>query len=429
MDYKETINWLFSQLPMYQRIGKAAYKANLNTTIDLLNSLSSPQNNFKAIHIAGTNGKGSVSHMLASILQEAGYKTGLYTSPHLKDFRERIMINGNMIPEINVTSFVNDYSKTLETIKPSFFEMTVAMAYDYFAKEKVDIAILETGMGGRLDSTNICNPIITAITNIGLDHMQFLGDSIEKIGFEKAGIFKKGIPIVIGKKQKETSTLFIKKAKSLNANISFAEDDIYIKAIETPEQSLKTFDIWHKNKLFIENAKSPLIADYQTENIKTVLDIIFNINNDILQIDKQQIVDGLANVIKNSSLKGRWQKIGSNPLTIADTGHNTDGIIAVTNQIKKTKHNKLHMVFGMVNDKDPNKILYLLPKNAQYYFCKANIPRGMPEEELKEHALKAGLNGEVYPSVITALNSALNNASSDDLVFVGGSTFIVAEII
>lgn len=429
MNYKETINWLFSQLPMYQRVGKAAYKANLNTTIDLLNSLSSPQNSFRAIHIAGTNGKGSVSHMLASILQEAGYKTGLYTSPHLKDFRERLMINGNMIPEENVTSFVNDYSQILETIKPSFFEMTVAMAYDYFAKEKVDIAILETGMGGRLDSTNICNPLVTAITNIGLDHMQFLGDSIEKIGHEKAGIFKKEIPIVIGKKQKETSSIFIEKAKSLNANISFAEDNIYIKTIETPDESLKTFDIWHNNKLFIENATSPLIADYQTENIKTVIEIIFNIKKEDLQIDKQAIIDGLANVTKNSSLKGRWQKLGCNPLTIADTGHNTDGIIAVTNQIKKTKHNNLHMVFGMVNDKDPENILYLLPKNAHYYFCKPNIPRGMPEEKLKEHAFKAGLNGETYPSVRMALNSALNNASSDDLVFIGGSTFIVAEIV
>lgn len=414
---------------MYQRLGKAAYKADLNTTIQLLDVLSNPQNNFRAIHIAGTNGKGSVSHMLSSILQEAGFKTGLYTSPHLKDFRERIKINGQMIPEENVTSFVKKYSKTLDEIKPSFFEMTVAMAYDYFSTEKVDIAILETGMGGRLDSTNICNPLVTAITNIGLDHMQFLGNTIEKIGMEKAGIFKKNTPIVIGKKQKETSLLFVEKAKSLNADISFAEDNVYIKSVVTPKKNFKTFDIWHKDELFIENATSPLIADYQTENITTVMQIVFNLKIKDIKIEKQAINDGLANVIKNTSLMGRWQKIGENPLIICDTGHNTDGINAVVNQIKQTNFKNLHVIFGMVNDKDPESILYLLPKNAHYYFCKPDIPRGMPEDKLQKHAFKAGLNGEAYPSVRIAMKSAINNAGINDLVFIGGSTFVVAEII
>lgn len=429
MNYKETIQWLFSQLPMYQRIGQAAYKSDLKTTIDLLNDLNNPQNNFKAIHIAGTNGKGSVSHIVASILQEAGYKIGLYTSPHLKDFRERIRVDGKMITEEYVTSFVANNIGIIEKLKPSFFEMTVAMAYDYFSQEKVDFAVLETGMGGRLDSTNICRPRITAITNIGYDHMQFLGETIEKIAIEKAGIIKSGIPIVIGRKQKETSTIFLEKAVSLNAEISYAEDEIYIKSVKTPDKNLRIFDIWHKDLLFIENAISPLIADYQTENLTTALQIILKLKDDNLPIAKQSIIDGLANVVENTSLKGRWQKLSDNPLTICDTGHNVDGIQAVIRQIRQTKHETLHIVFGMVNDKDPENILYLLPKNAHYYFCKPDIPRGMPEEELKDHAFKAGLNGETHASVRSAYNSALNNAAPDDLVFIGGSTFVVAEIV
>ena len=429
MNYKETINWLFQQLPMYQRIGKAAYKSDLQTTIDLLKQLKNPQNSFKAIHIAGTNGKGSVSHIVASILQEAGFKIGLYTSPHLKDFRERIRLDGKLIPEEKVVSFVLDNSAVLEKIKPSFFEMTVAMAYDYFATENIDFAILETGMGGRLDSTNICKPVITAITNIGFDHTQFLGDTLEKIAIEKAGIFKQEIPIVIGKKQVETKDIFLAKANLLKAPITFAEDNVDIKFLETTDSNNRYFDIWFENKLLVEKASSPLLAGYQNENIATSIQIIFDLMGEGVHVSKEEIKNGISNVIQNTNLLGRWQIISKNPLTICDTGHNIDGVKAVVQQIKQTAHKNLHFVFGMVNDKDPESILYLLPKNATYYFCKADIPRAMDEEVLLEHAFKAGLNGKTYSSVREAYHLAQNNAGVDDLIFVGGSTFVVAEIV
>jgi len=429
MNYKETINWLFSQLPMYQRIGKAAYKSDLQTTIDLLKQIKNPQNSFKAIHIAGTNGKGSVSHLVASILQEAGYRVGLYTSPHLKDFRERIRLDGKLIPEENVISFVADNSKMLEELKPSFFEMTVAMAYDYFATENVDFAILETGMGGRLDSTNICNPVIIAITNIGFDHTQFLGDTLEKIAIEKAGIFKQEIPIVIGKKQSEIKDIFLARANLLKAPITFVEDNVELKFLETTDRNNRYFDIWFENEMLVEKATSPLLANYQEENIATSIQIIMDLMLEGVHVSKEEIKDGLANIIKNTSLKGRWQIIDKNPLTICDTGHNTEGIKAVMQQIKQTPHKNLHFVFGMVNDKNPDSILFLLPKDASYYFCKADIPRAMDEDVLKEYAFKAGLNGKTYSSVREAYNIAQNNAGLDDLIFIGGSTFVVAEVI
>ncbi len=429
MNYKETINWLFSQLPMYQRIGKAAYKSDLQTTIDLLKQIKNPQNSFKAIHIAGTNGKGSVSHLVASILQEAGYRVGLYTSPHLKDFRERIRLDGKLIPEENVVSFVADNSKMLEELKPSFFEMTVAMAYDYFATENVDFAILETGMGGRLDSTNICNPVITAITNIGFDHTQFLGDTLEKIAIEKAGIFKQEIPIVIGKKQSEIKDIFLARANLLKAPITFVEDNVELKFLETTDRNNRYFDIWFENEMLVEKATSPLLANYQEENIATSIQIIMDLMLEGVHVSKEEIKDGLANIIKNTSLKGRWQIIDKNPLTICDTGHNTEGIKAVMQQIKQTPHKNLHFVFGMVNDKNPDSILFLLPKDASYYFCKADIPRAMDEDVLKEYAFKVGLNGKTYSSVREAYNIAQNNAGLDDLIFIGGSTFVVAEVI
>jgi dihydrofolate synthase/folylpolyglutamate synthase len=429
MDYKETINWLFGQLPMFQRIGKAAYKADLNTTIKLLEVIGNPQNHFKAIHIAGTNGKGSVSHIISSILQEAGIKTGLYTSPHLKDFRERIKINGQMIPEEKVTGFIENNREIIQKSKPSFFEMTVAMAYDYFAGQEVDIAVLETGMGGRLDSTNICNPLICSITNIGLDHTMFLGDTLEKIAVEKAGIFKKNIPIVIGRKQGETSTIFNDKASLLNAEISYSEDEIYIKTLRNQKGFNKHFDIWHKNELFAENASSPLAADYQTENLQNAVSICLKLNSMGIEISKENILEGIENVVHNTAFKGRWQKIADNPLTICDTGHNHDGIQAVVKQIQQLSYNKLHFILGMVSDKDADNILGLLPKSAHYYYCKPDIPRGMPEVILEQHAFKAGLYGETYSSVMQAYNSACNNSNSNDLIFIGGSTFVVAEIV
>lgn len=430
MDYKETYNWLVTKLPIYQRIGKAAYKASLYDTIQLLNELGNPQENFKAIHVAGTNGKGSVCHILASILQEAGYKTGLYTSPHLKDFRERIKINGQMISEDEVVEFVKKNKKTFEVLSPSFFEMTVAMAYDHFARNEVDFAILETGMGGRLDSTNISRPILTVITNIGLDHIQYLGDTIEKIAAEKAGIVKEKIPLVVGQKQQEAIEVFMKMTADKLAPIVFADEHFELKELQTRENNCLIYDVWHNNNLYHERLISPLQGRYQNANLATVLQCIDLLNqNGETDIDKETVADGIFHVIDNTSLAGRWQVLNNNPLTICDTAHNQDGIQAVVGQIAEMNYEHLHFVFGMVNDKNPEAILYLLPKNATYYFCKPDIPRGMEVDTLKEHAFKAGLRGETYNSVQHAYNSAVNNAGVNDLVFIGGSTFVVAEIV
>ena len=430
MDYKQTLEWLFSQLPMYQRVGQAAYKADLNNTIILLEQLGNPQDTFKAIHVAGTNGKGSVCHIVASILQEAGYKTGLYTSPHLKDFRERIKINGEMIVEEQVVSFVSEHKETFKSIKPSFFEMTVGMAFDHFATEKVDFAVLETGMGGRLDSTNVSNPIVTVITNIGYDHMQFLGDTIEEIATEKAGIVKENIPLVVGKTQQGAEEVFKKVTAAKQVPLIFADQHIELRAIQTRENDCLIYDVWKEHQLFLEKLTSPLLGKYQSGNIATALQTIEVLNKNIgLEIEESAIRDGIANVIINTHLLGRWQILGNNPLTICDTGHNPEGIKAVVDQIAETKFEHLHFVFGMVDDKNPESILYLLPKNATYYFCKPDIPRGMNPEMLKENAFKAGMRGDHYSSVKQALNTAINNAGANDLVFIGGSTFVVAEVV
>ena len=430
MDYNQTVEWLFSQLPMFQRVGQAAYKADLTTTVDLLKKLGNPQNQFKAIHIAGTNGKGSVSHILASILQEAGFKTGLYTSPHLKDFRERIKINGQMIGEDQVVQFVSTHKSTFKEIKPSFFEMTVGMAFDFFATEKVDFAVLETGMGGRLDSTNVSNPVVSCITNIGYDHMHFLGDTIEKIAAEKAGIVKENIPLVVGKTQPGAKEVFEKVTAEKKAPLIFADEHFELRKIQTRESKLRSYDVWKDDQLFIEELESPLLGNYQAGNIATALQIVDVLNkNHGLNIDAKTIREGIGDVIRKTGLHGRWQILKTNPLTICDTGHNPEGIQEVVEQIGETSYEHLHFVFGMVNDKNPESILYLLPKGATYYFCKPDIPRGMDADELKEHAFKAGLRGENYNSVMHAFNSAINNAKVNDLVFIGGSTFVVAEII
>lgn len=430
MDYKETLDWLFSQLPMYQRIGKAAYKADLETTIQLLDRLGNPQEKFKAVHIAGTNGKGSVSHILASVLQEAGYKTGLYTSPHLKDFRERIKINGIMISEDQVVAFSDQHKKLFEEFQPSFFEMTVAMAFDYFASEKIDFAVLETGMGGRLDSTNVSKPVVSVITNIGHDHMQFLGDEVEKIATEKAGIFKEAIPVVIGERQSWVSEVFEKAAKDKNTSVVYADDHVELKPIQRRDKTKQFYDVWYNNEIYIENLASPLLATYQIKNLKTVIQVLqLLIENNTVDIKRQTIAEGIENTMENTNLMGRWQIISTNPLTICDTGHNPEGLQAVLDQINQTNFNNLHFVFGMVNDKNPESMLYLLPKEATYYFCKPDIPRGMDAEELQQHGFKAGLRGEAYSSVREALNSAVNNSGGDDLVFVGGSTFVVSEVV
>lgn len=419
---------MFEKLPMYQRIGGAAYKADLTNTIELLELLNQPQHAFKSVHIAGTNGKGSVSNMLASVFQEAGFKTGLYTSPHLRDFRERIRINGAMIPEENVISFIHQYADQFEKIGLSFFEMTVGMAFNYFREEKVDIAIIETGMGGRLDSTNLVEPLLSVITNIGMDHMQFLGDTIEKIAFEKAGIIKKNTPVVIGQWQSETIGVFEAKASQMSSPLIVADKKFDANRLQTLDQNMQVFDIWKDSQLFIEKLELPLLGHYQQKNLITVMAALDQLMT-AFDIPLDTIRDGLEAVVRNTGLAGRWQIVSRNPVAIADTGHNADGIKEIVFQLRLMQYKQLHFVLGVVNDKSVETMLQLLPRHAIYYFCKADIPRGMPAAELAEKAFESGLRGRVYGSVRDAFFSALNAARPDDLVFVGGSTFVVAEIV
>lgn len=428
MNYNETLNWMFNKLPMYQRIGAAAYKADLNTTIEILKHLNNPQDNFKSVHIAGTNGKGSVSHSLASVFQAAGYKTALYTSPHLRDFRERIRINGNMIPENDVVSFIEQHKQKLEELELSFFEMTVAMAFDYFSKEKVDIAIIEVGMGGRLDSTNIIKPELSLITNISLDHVKFLGDSEEKIAVEKAGIIKNETPIVIGETQEKSKDVFINQANEKNSPIFFADQIFNCQKKDNVALEYNSYDIFKDNNLYIKDLKFPLLGNYQKKNLATIICALDILKNKF-DISENNICNGLLNVVKNTGLMGRWQVINRKPLAIADTGHNVAGINEVKSQLAETKFEKLHFVLSVVNDKDIEGILELLPKNAEYYYCKADIPRGLDANILAEKASNCGLKGNVYNSVKEAYASACANANDGDLVFVGGSNFTVAEVV
>ncbi len=402
MKYKKVLDYLYAQLPMFQRIGKSAFKKDLTNTIALCNILDNPHKKFTSIHIAGTNGKGSVSHLLASALQENGYKTGLYTSPHLKDFRERIKINGEIISENTVIDFVNKFKNEFEKIKPSFFEWTVALAFYHFNNQKVDIAIIETGMGGRLDSTNVINPIISVITNIGYDHTEFLGDTLEKIAGEKAGIIKLNTPIVVGRKQNETTKVFVQKAKELKASLFFAQD------MESPL------------------LKTDLQGGYQKENLQTAFAALKIIQPEF-NIDLDKALAGFTKVYANTNFSGRWQTINNNPKTICDVGHNEEGIKWVLENLKSEKFENLHFVLGMVSDKEHDKILNLLPKSARYYFCKPNVPRGLDAEILISKAKNFNLQGNVYKSVKSALKAAQSNAMQNDLVLVGGSTFVVAE--
>ncbi len=405
MNYQETLDYLFKQLPMYQRIGKAAYKIDLSNTYKLCELLNNPENKFKSIHVAGTNGKGSTSHMLASILQEAGYKVGLYTSPHLKDFRERVKINGEMISESEVISFVEKHQMAFEQIQLSFFEWTVGLAFDCFATQEVDIAIIETGLGGRLDSTNVVSPEVSVITNIGKDHIQFLGDTLEKIATEKAGIIKPNVPVVVGETQLETRAVFQEKAEQLNSSIQFADAEVEL----TLETDLK--------------------GVYQQKNVKTSILVSAILQEQGWKISKENIESGLLNVVNNTGLLGRWQVLSKKPLIICDTGHNEEGMRELVSQLKETPHNKLHIVFGAVNDKSIEKVLGLLPIEAYYYFCEANIPRALPIEELFEAAKLNRLEGEMCGSVENALKAARGNAETNDLIFIGGSTFVVAEVV
>ncbi|WP_067147233.1 bifunctional folylpolyglutamate synthase/dihydrofolate synthase [Pseudotamlana agarivorans] len=405
MSYNDTLEWMFSQLPMYQKQGGSAFRKDLTNTVLLAQHLNFPHHTFKSIHVAGTNGKGSTSHMLASILQEAGYKVGLYTSPHLKDFRERIKINGLPVSENFVVDFIAKHKAFFESHTLSFFEMTVGMAFEYFSEEKVDIAVIEVGMGGRLDSTNIITPELSVITNIGLDHTQFLGDTLEAIAFEKGGIIKEDVPVVIGETQIETASVFEGLAKERHAKIVFADHQV------------KTI------------YPSDLIGSYQIKNIKTVVQAVEELREQGFSITETQLKRGLLHVVKNTGLLGRWQILNANPKVVCDTGHNKDGLTEVMNQLSKEEFEHLHIVFGVVNDKDLTSIVDLLPKNATYYFCKPNIPRGLAATDLKAAFSAYGLEGEAYNSVNEAYNSALNQANSNDFIYVGGSTFVVAEII
>jgi dihydrofolate synthase/folylpolyglutamate synthase len=406
MNYSETLDWMFGQLPMYQKQGASAYKEDLTNTILLANHLNNPEKEIKTIHVAGTNGKGSTSHFLASILQEAGYKTGLYTSPHLKDFRERIKINGEDISENFVVDFIASNKAFFEENQLSFFEMTVGLAFDYFRQENVDIAIIEVGLGGRLDSTNIISPLLSVITNIGLDHIQFLGNTIEKIAFEKAGIIKQKTPVVIGEYTSETKPVFENKANEAQSEIFFASE------------------------LIQETYPSVLLGDYQVQNKKTVLQAIRILQSQKqFEISEENIKDGFWNVVKNTGLQGRWQQVGSNPKIICDTAHNKHGLEIVMKQVQREEFDTLHFVLGVVNDKDLDDVLPLFPKNVKYYFCKPNIPRGLKASILAEKAASFGLNGEVFNSVTEAYKMAKKNASESDFIYVGGSTFVVAEIL
>jgi len=428
---------------MFTRDGASAFKKDLTNTLELCRRLDNPQHKFKSVHVGGTNGKGSTSHMLAAILQTAGYKTGLYTSPHLKDFRERIRVNGQMISEQTVIDFVENHKTDFEEIAPSFFEMTVALAFDVFAKEEVDIAIIEVGLGGRLDSTNVITPLVSVITNIGWDHMNMLGNTLPLIAGEKAGIIKPGIPVVIGERQEEVANVFVDKASETNSKMRFASEEWVVSSPEVGKSDSRKekeglLEIIAKRNQF-DHASSglpdfrtfrlDLTGTYQLKNIKTVLSAVDELREQGFNITDDHIQTALSQVKTLTSLHGRWETLSQNPLTICDTGHNPDGIEEVMKNIAAVKYNHLHMVIGMVNDKDTGKVLPMFPKDATYYFCKPDIPRGLDAEIMKTQAEAHDLIGDAYPSVKEALLSAQKNAGNDDLVFIGGSTFVVAEVV
>ncbi|WP_312556487.1 bifunctional folylpolyglutamate synthase/dihydrofolate synthase [Empedobacter brevis] len=403
--YQETINWLFTNLPMFQRVGASAMKADLTNITALCEYLGNPQKKFKSVHIAGTNGKGSTSHMLASIFQEAGYQVGLTTSPHLKDFRERIRVNGVMVDEDFVIDFVEKHEEKIIQQKASFFEIAIAMAFEYFAQQKVDIAIIETGLGGRLDSTNIILPELSVITNIGLDHTQFLGDTLDKIALEKAGIIKPNTAVVIGETTTETKSVFEQISKERNADVLFAEDKHF------------------------QDLPSDLKGSYQIKNKCTVLTAIEQLQKQNWNISGENISNGLLNVVKNTSLRGRWDVLGHDPLIVADTAHNPHGLVEVSKQINEQAYNQLHLVLGFVNDKDVLSILKFFPKKATYYFCQPDVPRQYTIDELYKIIPEEIKDKHFFDTVDKALLAAKKNASENDMIYIGGSTFVVAEVI
>lgn len=421
-DYQHTLTYLYQNLPIFQRVGASAYKPDLTNTLALCKALGNPQNKFKSIHIAGTNGKGSTSHMLASVLQSAGYKTGLYTSPHLKEFTERIRVNGHEISQSHVVDFVNRVKPHMDRVQPSFFEITVAMAFDYFASQQVDVAVIEVGLGGRLDATNVITPVLSVITNISFDHKDILGDTLEKIAAEKAGIIKDHVPVVVSERQREVENVFIAKANAHHAKIHFASDEFQVTYVNN------SVEVYKNGFVYLNQLLLPLKGNYQTKNLAGVVKAIEILNQTGFKISPDQLFDGLERTVTQTGLKGRWQQLQTKPLIICDTGHNADGVKEVITQINEQKFNKLFIVWGMVKDKEPDEVLKLLPKQAYYYFCEAKIPRAMDAAVLGQSAEKFSLNGEIEPDVNQAVAKAKAQAGENDFIFIGGSTFVVAEI-
>lgn len=424
MNYQETLTYLYESVPMFQQVGKSAYKEGLENTFLLDEHLNHPHRHFKTIHVAGTNGKGSCSHTLAAILQSAGYKTGLYTSPHLVDFRERIRIDGKMIPETFVTAFVEKHRSFFEPLSPSFFELTTAMAFQYFAEEQIDVAVIEVGMGGRLDCTNIITPDLCLITNISLDHTQFLGDTLEKIATEKAGIIKKNIPVVIGETTAETKRVFLAKAQQVSAPVRFAEEEQLLLSWEKERDGS-----WLYQTTGYAGLRGELGGDCQLKNTNTLLSAIRQLICLGYRLPEKEIRQGFGSVCSLTGLTGRWQQIGSRPTIVCDTGHNTGGITYIAEQLRRQTYRNLHIIIGMVNDKDISGVLSMLPRDALYYFTRASVKRALPENELQSLAAGAGLKGTCYPCVPAALEAAREQATAEDFIFIGGSSFIVADLL
>jgi len=427
MTYAETINYLYTRLPMFSRVGASAFKKDLTNTLALCEALGNPHKTFKSIHIAGTNGKGSTSHMLAAILQTAGYKTGLYTSPHLHDFRERIRINGSMVPESYVVEFANRVKFLIESIEPSFFEVTVAMAFSYFADEQVDIAVVEVGLGGRLDSTNIITPEVSVITNIGWDHTNLLGNTPEEIAAEKAGIIKHRLPVVIGESTKETKPVFINRANETQSPITFADHVRYVDDWKHQKMNA-TAEVVEVHGNIKNNYTLDLPGIYQSKNLITVLAAVDQLRKKGWDIPDRAVKESLQKVKKLTGLHGRWEMIRPEPMVVLDVAHNEDGMRQVIEQLELSDFHHLHVVIGMVKDKEIDKVLALLPKHAQYYFTRARIPRALPEDELASRGIQQGLKGESFPDVSSALDKALFNAQPEDMILVCGSVFVVGEV-
>jgi dihydrofolate synthase / folylpolyglutamate synthase len=426
MTYPQTLEYLFSRLPMYQRVGAAAYKADLSNTVKLMEALGKPHTKLKCIHVAGTNGKGSCSHMIAAVLQQAGYKTGLYTSPHLSDFRERIKINGKLITKNYVTEFVEKNKPLFEKVEPSFFEWTVALAFQYFLDEEVDVAVIEVGLGGKLDSTNVITPVASLITNISYDHMNLLGDTLEKIAREKAGIIKLKVPVTISQYQSETQMVFNAMAKEMRAPIVFA--DKYYRIISAHiNKGIQTITVLNRVSYVSKIYELDLLGSYQQKNLMGVLHLLEILKQNGFLIEDENISNGLKQVCALTGLSGRWQLLNEKPLTIADTGHNEDGILNVLESLKRHSYKQLHFVFGTVNDKDITKILQLLPKEATYYFVKASVPRALDEQELTKQASLVKLKGKAYKNVLEGIKAAKKAAKKEDIILIGGSTFVVAD--